>query len=161
MFKLALSYDCLKTIQFADYAQHEFSAETYPTLYLAIPAFEGLHAAWSKRLTVNSGYDAFRECLSAGVNKIKEYYDRIEDSDAYIMTMGEHLTFFCIGSNRLHSSAPGSQTYTLYQTLGKGLDANSHRKSGIHSKLPDTPVKIWYDIELVQLVQGTLEPNQI
>ena len=74
----------------------------------------------------------FRKCLSAGVNKIKEYYDRIEDSNAYIMTMGEHLTFFCIESNRLHSSAPGSQTYALYQTLGKGLDTNSHRKSGSH-----------------------------
>jgi hypothetical protein len=60
-------------------------------LYLALPALEGLHAAWSKRLTPNIGYDAFQGPLAAGIAKIAEYYNQTEDSDAYIMSMGAFL----------------------------------------------------------------------
>jgi hypothetical protein len=80
--------------KFADVAQHKFSAEQYPTVYLALPALEGLHAAWFKHLTPNTGYDAFQRPLAAGVAKIAEYYNQTEDSDVYIMSMGICL-FVC------------------------------------------------------------------
>jgi len=71
--------------QHADNAQ-QFSSDRGPSLQQALPALEALHKAWSSR-SANSKYKAFHIALNAAIEKIKQYYDRTSESEAYIMAM--------------------------------------------------------------------------
>ena len=55
---------------------------------MAIPALEVLHEQWSSRLAAQTGYEEFRAPLQAGIDKLTEYYNKTEDSPAYIISMG-------------------------------------------------------------------------
>ncbi|EKM48148.1 uncharacterized protein PHACADRAFT_109346, partial [Phanerochaete carnosa HHB-10118-sp] len=70
----------------ADERQHAFSSETHPCLQYAIPALEGLYKAWSTR-AAKDRYSHFSNALHAGADKIAEYYDKMGDSKAYIISM--------------------------------------------------------------------------
>jgi hypothetical protein len=59
-------------------------------LHLALPALEALHKAWTVRAT-KPRYSRFAAALTAGTDKIAEYYEKTEDSDAFIMAMGTDL----------------------------------------------------------------------
>ncbi|KAJ3743051.1 hypothetical protein DFH05DRAFT_1621699, partial [Lentinula detonsa] len=71
-----------KLLQLADNAQQEFSADTYPTLYLALPALEKLHRAWSKWCN-SQQYQCFKPALTAALSVIEEYYQRTSKSMSY------------------------------------------------------------------------------
>ena len=75
-------------LKHAENAQHAFSLEQGPTLHLAIPALEALHKAWSARVGRDK-YADFTGALSAGINKIVEYYDKTEESPTYVFAMCE------------------------------------------------------------------------
>ncbi|KAH7902996.1 hypothetical protein BJ138DRAFT_1021272 [Hygrophoropsis aurantiaca] len=70
----------------ADRAQQAFSSDAGPSLHYALPALEGLHKAWLSR-SEKVKYIDFTDALSAGVEKINEYYEKTADSDAYIFAM--------------------------------------------------------------------------
>jgi hypothetical protein len=72
--------------QHADRAQQTFSSENEPSLHIAIPALEALHSAWSKRIE-REKYSEFLDAIQAGIDKLNKYYERTEDSTAYIMSM--------------------------------------------------------------------------
>jgi len=73
-------------LKHAENAQYAFSLEQGPTLHLAILALEALHKAWSARVT-RAKYADFAAALSAGINKIVEYYDKTEESPTYAFAM--------------------------------------------------------------------------
>ncbi|TDL22400.1 hypothetical protein BD410DRAFT_259567 [Rickenella mellea] len=75
-----------KILACASRSQQAFSSDTHPTLAKAIPAIEGLHRSWEKRST-DDRYAPFHHALLAGMDKINKYYERTEDSDAYIFSM--------------------------------------------------------------------------
>ncbi|KAJ3780125.1 hypothetical protein GGU10DRAFT_279848, partial [Lentinula aff. detonsa] len=75
-----------KLLQLADNARQEFSADTYPTLYLALPALEKLHYAWSKWHN-SQQYQWLKPALTAALSVIKEYYQRTSKSMSYLVVM--------------------------------------------------------------------------
>ncbi|KAG2148168.1 uncharacterized protein EDB93DRAFT_1103831 [Suillus bovinus] len=84
--KKVLDYVKATSQNHADNAQQSFSSDRGPSLQQALPALEALHKAWSSR-SANPRYKAFHIALNAAVEKIKQYYDRTSDSEAYIMSM--------------------------------------------------------------------------
>ncbi|KAJ3531266.1 hypothetical protein NM688_g7598 [Phlebia brevispora] len=76
----------LELLGHADKAQQSFSSENISTLHLAIPALEALHKAWLSRADCVK-YADFSDALYVATDKISEYYDKTELSDAYIVTM--------------------------------------------------------------------------
>lgn len=74
--------------QHADNAQQAFSSERTSTLYLAIPALEALHRAWSSRAG-HPKYQRFSHALEAACMKIDDYYEKTTDSPAYIIAMSK------------------------------------------------------------------------
>ncbi|OBZ65234.1 putative AC transposase [Grifola frondosa] len=70
----------------ADNVQQSFSSDQVPSLHLAIPTLEALHKAWSSRAERNK-YRAFSLALHVAVAKIETYYNKTEDSDAYVVSM--------------------------------------------------------------------------
>ncbi|KAJ8496334.1 hypothetical protein ONZ45_g12488 [Pleurotus djamor] len=79
----------LELLSLSDSAQQAFSSDQHSSLFLALPALEALHKAWSKRSELPE-YASFRPALNAAVEKIEEYYNRTSDTDAYIITMFLH-----------------------------------------------------------------------
>ena len=73
--------------QFSDHAQQTFSSENEPSLHVAIPVLEALHHAWSIRIK-REKYEQFMDAIQAGLDKLNEYYERTENSMAYIISMG-------------------------------------------------------------------------
>ncbi|KAG1858324.1 hypothetical protein C8R48DRAFT_674367 [Suillus tomentosus] len=76
----------LNLLTHTDNAQQAFLSDRNPSLHLAIPALKGLHKAWSLRLA-QPKYSHFKIPLRAAIEKIKGYYAKTSDSDAYIMAM--------------------------------------------------------------------------
>ncbi|RDB14951.1 putative AC transposase [Hypsizygus marmoreus] len=70
----------------SDRAQQAFSSENTPTLHNAVPALEALHAAWSARRDRDK-YEDFSTALTAGLEKIEEYYEKTSESHAYTFAM--------------------------------------------------------------------------
>ncbi|KAJ3816107.1 hypothetical protein F5880DRAFT_1619778 [Lentinula raphanica] len=73
-------------LTYADHAQQAFSSEKEPSLHIGIPALEALHRAWSTRST-RLKYSEFRPALEDGVAKVTEYYEKITDNQAYVLSM--------------------------------------------------------------------------
>lgn len=63
-----------------------FSANKKTTLHLAIPALEALHKAWSTRAT-SEKYSFFHLALEAAAEKVNEYYEKTNNTDAYVVAM--------------------------------------------------------------------------
>lgn len=73
-----------------------FSSSKNTTLHLAIPALESLYRAWSTRVT-SEKYAFFKVPLKAAAEKVNEYYEKTETTDAYTLAMSRFLHFqFCI-----------------------------------------------------------------
>ena len=83
------NYSCFH--QIADDAQQAFLSSKYPWLSLVIPALERLHKSWDVRQS-KPGYERYEDALSAGLEVIGEYYEKTEDSEAYVLAMGMSLT---------------------------------------------------------------------
>ncbi|KAF5355385.1 hypothetical protein D9757_014616 [Collybiopsis confluens] len=73
-------------LEFADDAQQAFSSDQYPSLYLAIPALETLHARWSE-CRDDMVYAAYKPALTASLDVVQKYYDKTANNDAYIYAM--------------------------------------------------------------------------
>ncbi|KAF9459893.1 hypothetical protein BDZ94DRAFT_1238920, partial [Collybia nuda] len=71
---------------YAGGAQHAFSASKKTTLHLAIPALESLHKAWSTRANSDK-YAFFQAALKGAAEKVNEYYEKTNNTDAYIVVM--------------------------------------------------------------------------
>lgn len=85
--------------QCANDCQHSFSSENVPTLHLAIPALEKLHASWETR-SQNDEYTRFHAALNAGMALVEKYNNKTAKTDAYIITMCEsNWTFRCLDAN--------------------------------------------------------------
>jgi hypothetical protein len=54
-----------------------------------LPALEKLHKTWSSRVKKDK-YLAFEPALTAGLDKIEDYYNKTSLADAYTMTMSEY-----------------------------------------------------------------------
>ncbi|KIK36830.1 hypothetical protein CY34DRAFT_26215 [Suillus luteus UH-Slu-Lm8-n1] len=76
----------LLILGFAELSQHLFFSEDGPSLYLALPALEALHSAWSLHLA-QFKYIDFHQALDAAIDKISEYYTKSASSDAHIMAI--------------------------------------------------------------------------
>ncbi|KAL0565923.1 hypothetical protein V5O48_016097 [Marasmius crinis-equi] len=79
----------LNLLAYANSAQHMFSSDTEPSLHVGLPALEGLHKAWSSRIE-RPKYIRFTEALQAGINKVSDYYNKTDISDAYTMAILLH-----------------------------------------------------------------------
>jgi len=73
-------------LQHADDAQQAFSSASAPTLQNALPALEKMHVAWEKA-SAKPRYACFIPALTAGMDKLNNYYQRSAASDAHIMAM--------------------------------------------------------------------------
>ncbi|KAF8804846.1 hypothetical protein BYT27DRAFT_7106103 [Phlegmacium glaucopus] len=73
-------------IDHANKYQQTFSHDSTPSLHTAIPALEKIHKAWSSHIT-QSKYAPFVDGLTAGVEKINEYYNKTTMSHAYTFVM--------------------------------------------------------------------------
>ncbi|EJD46026.1 hypothetical protein AURDEDRAFT_40006, partial [Auricularia subglabra TFB-10046 SS5] len=78
----------LELLELPDCAQQAFSAETYSTLYNAMPALLGLLHAWES-LRDSDRYLDLHAPLRRGIDKLREYVDDIRASpnDAYHVAM--------------------------------------------------------------------------
>jgi hypothetical protein len=72
------------------------SADTYPTLYKAIPALEYLQTEWEKLQQKYEMEPGISEVLQAGLDKLAIYYLKMEASDAYGNAMSEFSWFICL-----------------------------------------------------------------
>ncbi|KZV79028.1 hypothetical protein EXIGLDRAFT_572994, partial [Exidia glandulosa HHB12029] len=81
----------LELLQLADDAQIAFSAESYPTLYNAVPALTLLTSAWTLRLD-DPNFVEFCPALEIALEKLSEYREIVTDSrtDAYWISMVLH-----------------------------------------------------------------------
>ena len=76
----------LSFIQKADVAQQAFSSDHGLSLHLALPALEALHSSWTDH-SKNPKFRDFVGSLKAGIEKIKEYYDKTSTSNAFNFSM--------------------------------------------------------------------------
>ncbi|KZT58534.1 hATC-domain-containing protein [Calocera cornea HHB12733] len=68
--------------------QQLLSADSHPTLYMAIPALESPMGAWEKLQSQQYANDpVMRKVLDAGLKKMGDYYLKMEKSDAYSIAM--------------------------------------------------------------------------
>ncbi|KAF9456143.1 ribonuclease H-like domain-containing protein [Collybia nuda] len=86
LFRQAAVEWLIATDQYAEKAQHAFSASKKTTLHLAIPALESLHKAWSTRANSDK-YAFFQAALKGAAEKVNEYYEKTNNTDAYIVVM--------------------------------------------------------------------------
>jgi hypothetical protein len=68
-------------------------AAARPSLHKALPAIETLYAEWEKA-SRKDRYSIFWPALGAGLEKLKEYYERTAASDAHLIVMGTQITKF-------------------------------------------------------------------
>jgi len=73
-------------------AQQAFSSDTYPTLFMGIPALEAMHAGLIRKRRKVS--ERLHNVIDAGVNRVVDYYDRTAASDSYLVSMGNDHFFF-------------------------------------------------------------------
>ncbi|KAJ7806398.1 hypothetical protein B0H14DRAFT_2229919, partial [Mycena olivaceomarginata] len=71
---------------YADAAQQAFSSDEGPSMHLTVSALESLHRGWETQVNKLARVE-FEPALTAGINKIAEYYDKVTDSNAYIFCM--------------------------------------------------------------------------
>jgi hypothetical protein len=81
----------LDILQHADNAQQAFSSDNVLTLHYAIPTLEALHQAWSSPADCTK-FQPFASVLHAACKKIDEYYEKMTESPAYIMSMSMSFT---------------------------------------------------------------------
>ncbi|KZO91458.1 hypothetical protein CALVIDRAFT_489146, partial [Calocera viscosa TUFC12733] len=85
-------WQCLQQIteilQIAHHGQQLLSADSHPTLHLAIPAIEYPMSEWEKLQDTKYAEDPdLKAVLQAGIDKLSDYYLRMEKSDAYAIAM--------------------------------------------------------------------------
>lgn len=76
----------LQLLSHADSRQQLVSSETEPCLHAVLPALEGLHRAWSVRAE-KTQYEPFAHALNVACDKISEYYNKTENTDAYVVSI--------------------------------------------------------------------------
>ncbi|KZO92047.1 hypothetical protein CALVIDRAFT_456369, partial [Calocera viscosa TUFC12733] len=75
-------------LEFTHKGQQRLSADSHPTLYMAIPALESPMSTWEKLQKGKYATDSsMLDVLEAGIKKMGEYYLKMEKSDAYVIAM--------------------------------------------------------------------------
>ncbi|KZT57280.1 hypothetical protein CALCODRAFT_434492, partial [Calocera cornea HHB12733] len=75
-------------LECAHKGQQRLSADSHPTLFMAIPALEAPMAAWEKLQKEKYADDiVMQDVIEAGIRKMSEYYLKMEKSDAYGIAM--------------------------------------------------------------------------
>ncbi|KZT58577.1 hypothetical protein CALCODRAFT_419604, partial [Calocera cornea HHB12733] len=75
-------------LRVAHKGQQLLSANSHPTLYMAIPALESPMGAWEKMQNQQYANDpVMRKVLDAGLKKMSDYYLKMEKSNAYAIAM--------------------------------------------------------------------------
>ena len=72
--------------QDADSCHQLCSTTRSPTLHQVIPALERLVTKWEKKAQ-DPKYSLFHDALKAGINKLNKYYKKLDNSDAYILSL--------------------------------------------------------------------------
>jgi len=125
------------TSQHADDAQQAFSSGSRPSLHNALPAIETLYAAWQSAST-KPRYAPFVPALMAAMEKLHEYYKRMAESDAHIISMGlcSDICFYIMLTPLYYSSSqPSEEVLALQEELGSNTSGRSKRacpKKGTH-----------------------------
>ncbi|KDQ05945.1 hypothetical protein BOTBODRAFT_122080, partial [Botryobasidium botryosum FD-172 SS1] len=78
-------------LQVAHAGQQLLSSDQYPTLQLAIPTMEFLLSEWENLRDARDPTDPFHNALQAGINKLSSYYTRMDDSNAYAISMSKSI----------------------------------------------------------------------
>jgi hypothetical protein len=75
-----------------------FSSDQYPSLHLAIPAFELIHNKWKQRRddTKDVALQPFKPALKQGITTISKYYQLTADTHAHIICCGVYIFSFLI-----------------------------------------------------------------
>lgn len=78
--------------QDANNIQQLFSDEHRATLWQAIPALEELQTAWETKQE-NPKFGQYRNAIRDGLDKIKKYYNRLDDKPVYTLALGKYYLF--------------------------------------------------------------------
>jgi hypothetical protein len=68
--------------------QHTMSAESMPVLSSAVAIFEVFMSEWED---LGEAHGKLKPWINVGLNWAKKYYNLMDHTDAYIVTMGEFL----------------------------------------------------------------------
>jgi hypothetical protein len=75
-------------LQDSNRIQQCFSSEKEPTLWRALPALEDLQTAWETK-HANDKYLLYKAALSAGLDKLKKYYFRLDEKPSFVLGLGK------------------------------------------------------------------------
>ncbi|KZT55964.1 hypothetical protein CALCODRAFT_436466, partial [Calocera cornea HHB12733] len=80
--------DLANILECAHKGRQRLSADSYPTLFMAIPALEAPMAAWEKLQKTTYARDkVMQEFIEAGIWMTSAYYLKMEKTDAYAIAM--------------------------------------------------------------------------
>lgn len=96
-------------LQDSNRIQQHFSSEKEPTLWRALPALEELQTTWENRRD-NIKYILYKGALSAGLDKLRKYYFRLDEKPSFVLGLGKS------GCNRLHICINGNLQYFIHIT---------------------------------------------
>jgi hypothetical protein len=82
------SYLVLTSEKDANRIQQLFSSDKKPTLWRALPAIECLQSAWEAKQK-DPKYALYHDALGAGLDKLRKYYKRFDNSPAYVLALGK------------------------------------------------------------------------
>ncbi|KAI1789377.1 hypothetical protein LXA43DRAFT_872172, partial [Ganoderma leucocontextum] len=80
---------CAKILEDVDGYHQLCSSTQLPTLHQVIPALERLVTKWEKKVQ-DRKYALFHNALKAGIAKLNKYYKKLDNSDAYILSLLLH-----------------------------------------------------------------------
>lgn len=80
-------------------AQQSFSATREPTVWRVIPVLEYLQQTW-QNMADSSKFDAFSTAINCGLDNIRKWYHKIDETDVYFICLGT----CCIYDNDLLSN---------------------------------------------------------
>lgn len=73
-------------------AQANFSSETSPTVWRAIPILECVQERW-EIMAKNPRFAPVEHGIEAGLKKLQKYYRDLDQSDMYFICLGEFLVW--------------------------------------------------------------------
>ncbi|KAI1789150.1 hypothetical protein LXA43DRAFT_845779, partial [Ganoderma leucocontextum] len=80
---------CADILDDADSCHQICTTTLTPTLHQVIPALEHLVSKWEKKAK-DPTYALFHDALKAGITKLNKYYKKLDNSDAYILSLLLH-----------------------------------------------------------------------
>ena len=84
-------------LQDADKYHQVCSSMRIPTLHHVIPTIESLTSRWESKLH-NPKYAIFHDALRAGLEKLDKYYQKLNNTDVYILALHTYPLSLCLKS---------------------------------------------------------------